>query len=51
MSHLFEFLLRGARKAGFAEGLQMGCQEVEKELADLWGYVKQLEEKFHKEGN
>ena len=29
----------------------MGCQEVEKELADLWGYVKQLEEKLHKEGN
>ena len=51
MSHPFEFLLRGARKAGFAEGLQMGHQEVEKELADLRGRVKQLEEKLHKEGN
>jgi hypothetical protein len=36
MSHPLEFLLRGVRKAEFAEGLQMGCQEVEKELADLW---------------
>ena len=39
------------RKAGFAKGLQTGCQEVEKELADLWGGVKQPEEKLHKEGN
>jgi hypothetical protein len=51
MNHLFEFLLKGARKAGFAEGLQTGCQEVEKELADLWVCVKQLEEKLRKEGN
>jgi hypothetical protein len=51
MSHPFEFLLRGARKAGFAEGLQTGRREVEKELADLRGCVKQLEEKLRKEGN
>src|SRR5882762_2452755 len=51
MSHPFEFLLRGARKAGFAEGLQTGHQEVERELADLRGHVKWLEEKLHKEGN
>ena len=41
--------MRGGRKAGFAEGLQTGYQE--KELADLWEYVKQLEEKLHEEGN
>jgi len=51
MSYPLEFLLRGARKAGFAEGLQTGRQEVEKELADLRGCVKRLEEKLHKEGN
>jgi hypothetical protein len=51
MSHLFEFLLKGVRKAGFAEGLQTGHQEVERELEDLQGYVKQLEDQLHKEGN
>jgi hypothetical protein len=51
MSHPLEFLLRGVRKAGFAEGLQTGRQEVEKELADLRGCVKRLEEKLQKEGN
>ena len=51
MSHLFEFLLRGARKAGFADGLQTGHQEVEQELADLWGHVKWLDVKLHKECN
>jgi hypothetical protein len=51
MSHPFEFLLRGARKAGFAEGLQTGRQEVERELANLQGYVKQLEDQLRKEGN
>jgi hypothetical protein len=53
MSHLspFNLLLRGVREAGFAEGLQTGCQEVERELADLRGYVKQLEGQLHKEGN
>ena len=48
MSHLFDFLLRGARKAGFAEGLQTGHQEVERELAELRGHVKQLEDELHK---
>jgi hypothetical protein len=42
--HDESFLLREGRKAGFAEGLQTGYQE--KELADLWEYVKQLEENF-----
>jgi hypothetical protein len=31
--------------------LQTGHQEAEKELMDLQVYVKQLEDKLHKEGN
>ena len=51
MSHPFGTLFRGAREAGFADGLQAGRQEVEKELVDLRSYVKQLEVQLHKEGN
>jgi hypothetical protein len=46
MSHPFGLLLRGAREAGFTEGLQAGHQEVEKELAGLGEYVEQLKVSF-----
>ena len=51
MSHPFEVLVRGAKKAGFIDGLWAGHQEAEKELADLREYVKDLEDRLHKEGN
>jgi hypothetical protein len=51
MSHPFEFLLRGAREAGFAKGLQAGRRAVEEKLIDLQNYVRQLEDQLHREGN
>jgi hypothetical protein len=51
MSHLLEVLVRGVKKAGFIDGLRVGRQEAEKELADLREYVKDLEDQLHKEGN
>jgi len=51
MSHPFEVLVRGAKKVGFIDGLRAGRQEAEKELADLREYVKDLEDRLHKEGN
>jgi hypothetical protein len=51
MSHPFEILLRSAKAAGFAEGLQKGRRDTEKELENLKGYVEQLESQLHKEGN
>jgi hypothetical protein len=51
MSHLFEVLVRGAKKVGFIDGLRAGHQEAEKELVDLREYVKDLEDRLHKEGN
>ena len=51
MSHPFEILLRSAKAAGFAEGLQKGRRDTEKELENLKGYVEQLESQLRKEGN
>jgi hypothetical protein len=51
MSHPFEILLRSAKAAGFAEGLQKGRRDTEKELENLKGYVEQLESRLHREGN
>jgi hypothetical protein len=51
MSHQFELLLRGARAAGFPDGLRAGRRSVEKKLMDLQKYVGQLEGQLHKEGN
>jgi hypothetical protein len=51
MSHQFELLLRGARAAGFTDGLRAGRRSVEKKLMDLQKYVGQLEGQLHKEGN
>jgi len=39
MNHPFEILLRSAKAAGFAEGLQKGHRDAEKELGDLREYV------------
>jgi hypothetical protein len=41
MNHPFEILLRIAKVVGFVEGLQKGCRDPEKELADLQEYVEQ----------
>ena len=51
MSHTFEILLRSAKAVGFAEGLQKGRWDTEKELENLKGYVEQLESQLCKEGN
>ncbi|KIM77872.1 hypothetical protein PILCRDRAFT_11755 [Piloderma croceum F 1598] len=51
MSHPFKILLRSTKVAGFAERLQKGCWDTEKELENLKGYVEQLESQLRKEGN
>ena len=51
MNHPFEILLRSAKAAGFAEGLQKGRRDAEKELGDLREYVGQLEGQLRKESS